>query len=227
MEKKRKIVIVGDNLRLAKSLGLFLLSKGFSIRLCETQLQIEEAFKQEDFHLCLLSYAMQKNENIALKIRRYDKHIPIVFMLDRLMEKQELEDLQLTDIDFIVKPFSMGEIVKKIQAAFDTSLKKRGDEEIFAIGSFIFDANRKLLIGKKKKTIQLTTKESELLRFLCKKMGNVADRASILEKVWKTNDSANARTIDVYINKLRKYLSADDSIVIENIYGEGYKLSVN
>ena len=58
-------------------------------------------------------------------------------------------------------------------------------------------------------------------------MGNVADRASILEKVWKTNDSANARTIDVYINKLRKYLSADDSIVIENIYGVGYKLSVN
>ena len=168
MEKKRKIVIVGDNLRLAKSLGLFLLSKGFSIRLCETQLQIEEAFKQEDFHLCLLSYAMQKNENIALKIRRYDKHIPIVFMLDRLMEKQELEDLQLTDIDFIVKPFSMGEIVKKIQAARYV-LKKRGDEEIFAIGSLFLILIENLLIGKKKKTIQLTPKESELLRFLCKK----------------------------------------------------------
>ncbi len=228
MEEKKKIIIFGDNRYSNKTLSLFLMSKDFLVRICETKLQLDEVLRKEDYHLVLISSLLQdiQIEDVILEIRQYAANISIVCMCAKAADQQLLIKYQLSDLYFIIKPFSIDELFNKIQEAFNKLLQKRNTLAIFTIGILIFDANKQLLIGKKKKQIKLTPKESELLRFLCEKKESIVDRTAILEKIWKNKKTANARTIDVYINKLRKYLNEDNHVIIENIYGVGYRLSV-
>ena len=228
METKRKILIAEDDVNLGKVLSSYLAAKGFEITLCENGEQAYEAFLKEDYNLCLLDIMMPIKDGYTLsaEIRNRDKEIPIIFMSVKSMEEDVLKGFQMDVDDYIIKPFSIEELLMRIQAILRRSLKPEDEIQTFNIGKLIFDSNRQLLIFRKNKQIKLTSKETALLLVLCKKMGNVVNRSYILNKVWDNNDYYNARSMDVYINKLRKYLSEDPNVSLINVHGVGFKLAI-
>jgi len=228
METKRKILIAEDDVNLGKVLSSYLAAKGFEITLCENGEQAYESFLKEDYNLCLFDIMMPIKDGYTLsaEIRNRDKEIPIIFMSVKSLEEDVLKGFQMDVDDYIIKPFSIEELLMRIQAILRRSLKPEDEIQTFNIGKLIFDSNRQLLIFKKNKQIKLTSKETALLLVLSRKMGNVVNRSYILNKVWDNNDYYNARSMDVYINKLRKYLSEDPTVSLINVHGVGFKLAV-
>lgn len=227
METKRKILIAEDDVNLGKVLSSYLAAKGFDITLCENGEQAYNEFLKEDYSLCLLDIMMPVKDGYTLssEIRNRDKNIPIIFMSVKSLEDDILKGFQMDIDDYVIKPFSIEELLMRIQAILRRSSKEEEEVHIYSIGKLIFDSNRQLLSCKKNKPIKLTSKESALLLVLCKKMGTVVNRAYILNKVWENNNYYNARSMDVYINKLRKYLSEDSNVSLINVHGVGFKLT--
>lgn len=228
MEAKRKILIAEDDVNLGKVLSSYLTAKGFDITLCENGEQAYNEFIKEDYSLCLLDIMMPIKDGYTLssEIRNRDKNIPIIFMSVKSLEDDVLKGFQMDVDDYVIKPFSIEELLMRIQAILRRSSKQEEKEvHLYPIGKLMFDSNRQLLSYKKNKTIKLTSKESALLLVLCKKMGTVVNRAYILNKVWENNNYYNARSMDVYINKLRKYLSEDPNVSLINVHGVGFKLT--
>ncbi|MCK4880524.1 MAG: response regulator transcription factor, partial [Bacteroidales bacterium] len=126
--------------------------------------------------------------------------------------------------DYITKPFSMEELLFRIEAILRRTKGNRGvDKENWEIGSFSFDVNRQMLTGNGIEQ-KLTTKESELLKLLCNNINQVLERNFALKAIWIDDNYFNARSMDVYITKLRKYLKPDPAVQIINVHGKGYKL---
>ncbi|NLJ82539.1 MAG: response regulator transcription factor [Bacteroidales bacterium] len=228
METKRKILIAEDDVNLGKVLSSYLIAKGFDVTLCENGEQAYDAFLHGDFNLCLLDIMMPIKDGYTLsaEIRAKDKDIPIIFMSVKSLEEDVLKGFQMDIDDYIIKPFSIEELLMRIQAILRRTIKPEDETQIYTIGKLVFDANRQLLTVRKNKQLKLTSKETALLHVLCKKMGNVANRSYILNKVWDSADYYNARSMDVYINKLRKYLSEDPNVSLINVHGVGFKLVV-
>jgi DNA-binding response OmpR family regulator len=162
---------------------------------------------------------------LARDIRMIDPEIPIIFLTAKSMKEDVLEGFSIGADDYITKPFSMEELLYRIEAILRRTkggTAKTGQTE-FEIGRYHFDANKQILSldGQGQK---LTTKESELLRLLCSNANDVLERNFALKSIWDDDNYFNARSMDVYITKLRKYLKEDPSLEILNIHGKGYKL---
>ena len=150
--------------------------------------------------------------------------IPIIFLTAKSMKEDVLEGFSLGADDYITKPFSMEELLFRIEAIFRRTKGNRGtDKDSWEIGSFTVDVNKQLLTGNGVEQ-KLTTKESELLKLLCNNMNQVLERNFALKAIWIDDNYFNARSMDVYITKLRKYLKADPGVQIINVHGKGYKL---
>lgn len=227
METKRKILIAEDDINLGKVLSSYLTAKGFDVVLCENGETAMAEFLKDDYNLCLLDIMMPIKDGYTLssEIRNRDKNIPIIFMSVKSLEDDILKGFQMDIDDYVVKPFSIEELLMRIQAILRRSSQQQEEVDLYNIGKLIFDSNRQLLNFKKNKLIKLTSKESALLLVLCKKMGTVVNRSYILNKVWENNNYYNARSMDVYINKLRKYLSEDPNVSLINVHGVGFKLT--
>ena len=138
------------------------------------------------------------------------------------MKEDVLEGFSLGADDYITKPFSMEELLFRIEAILRRTKGTRGfDKESWEIGSFTFDVNKQMLTGDGTEQ-KLTTKESELLKLLCNNMNQVLERNFALKAIWIDDNYFNARSMDVYITKLRKYLKADPGVQIINVHGKGY-----
>jgi DNA-binding response OmpR family regulator len=150
--------------------------------------------------------------------------IPIIFLTAKSMKEDVLEGFSLGADDYITKPFSMEELLFRIEAILRRTKGPRGiDKEIWEIGSFTFDVNKQMLTGNETEQ-KLTTKESELLKLLCNNINQVLERNFALKAIWIDDNYFNARSMDVYITKLRKYLKPDPGVQIINVHGKGYKL---
>ena len=153
--------------------------------------------------------------------------IPIIFLTAKSMKEDVLEGFSLGADDYITKPFSMEELLFRIEAILRRTKGTRGaDKESWEIGSFTFDVNKQMLTGNEMEQ-KLTTKESELLKLLCNNINQVLERNFALKAIWIDDNYFNARSMDVYITKLRKYLKADPGVQIINVHGKGYKLVVD
>ncbi|MDD2622554.1 MAG: response regulator transcription factor [Bacteroidales bacterium] len=228
METKQKILIAEDDINLGKVIGSYLQAKGFEVTLCENGSQALDEFQKDDFSLCLLDIMMPVKNGYVLstEIRDRDKKIPIVFMSVKSLEEDVLKGFQLDIDDYIIKPFSIEELLMRIQAILRRTCNVDDEVKVFQIGKILFDSDTQLLVYRKNKQVRLTSKENALLYVLCAKMGMIVNRSYILKKVWENNDHYNARSIDVYINRLRKYLRHDSNISILNVHGIGFKLIV-
>ena len=161
---------------------------------------------------------------LASEIRIMNSSIPIIFLTAKSMKEDVLEGFSLGADDYITKPFSMEELLFRIEAILRRTKGTRGlDKESWEIGSFTFDVNKQMLTGDGTEQ-KLTTKESELLKLLCNNMNQVLERNFALKAIWIDDNYFNARSMDVYITKLRKYLKADPGVQIINVHGKGYKL---
>ncbi len=226
MENKLKILLCEDDENLGVLLKEFLHAKGFSADLCSDGEKGYKEFLKGKYDLCVLDVMMPKKDGFTLaqEIRNVNGEVPIIFLTAKNMKEDVLEGFKLGADDYITKPFSMEELVFRIGAIFRRIQGKKSKEiTVFKLGKLTFDTQKQVLISDSK-TQKLTTKESELLTLLCTHMNDVLERNYALKHIWIDDNYFNARSMDVYITKLRKLLKEDPSIEIINIHGKGYKL---
>ena len=215
-----------DDENLGMLLREYLQAKGFEAVLCPDGEVGYREFQKAKFDICVLDVMMPKKDGFALAqdIRQQNAEMPIIFLTAKVLKEDILEGFKIGADDYITKPFSMEELVLRIEAILRrVKGKKSRENTVYHIGRFTFDTQKQLLTIGEKQT-KLTTKENELLALLCAHSNEILLRDYALKTIWIDDNYFNARSMDVYITKLRKHLKDDDQIEIINIHGRGYKL---
>jgi len=230
MKKEIKILLAEDDKNLGNILKAYLEAKGYPTVLCENGKIAFEAYKRGTFDFCVLDIMMPEMDGFTLakKIRTIDKDVPILFLSAKAMQEDRIQGFEVGADDYLTKPFSMEELLLRIKAIMrrSASLDKNVSKSSFTFGKYTFEYNRQLLIIDNKEQ-KLTSKEAELLKLLCENVNNVLDRTVALNKIWFDDSYFNARSMDVYVTKLRKYLKEDDNVELINVHGVGFKLVVS
>jgi DNA-binding response OmpR family regulator len=226
MDEKVKIFMCEDDENLGMLLREYLQAKGYDVDLFSDGEAGARAFPKNQYNICLLDVMMPKKDGFTLaqEIRQLSSEIPIVFLTAKTLKEDVLEGFKIGADDYLTKPFSMEELLLRIEAILRrVNGKKAKDVAFYKIGSFTFDTQKQTL-AYGKEVSKLTTKESELLSLLCSHANEILERNYALKNIWGNDNYFNARSMDVYITKLRKLLKDDSSIEIINIHGKGYKL---
>jgi DNA-binding response OmpR family regulator len=228
MEEKLRLFLCEDDENLGMLLREYLQAKGFDTDLYPDGEAGYRGFVKEKYDLCVLDVMMPKKDGITLvkEIRAINSEIPIIFLTAKNMKEDILEGFKAGADDYITKPFSMEELVLRIEAIIRRVRgKKVKEQQVYNFGNLKFDTQKQILTIGDQET-KLTTKESELLALLCAHANQILERNHALKQIWVDDNYFNARSMDVYITKLRKLLKADPEIEIINIHGKGYKLIV-
>lgn len=226
MEENLKILLCEDDENLGMLLREYLQAKGYEAVLCPDGEAGYREFQKTKFDICVLDVMMPKKDGFTLaqEIRQINSEMPIIFLTAKTQKEDILEGFKLGADDYITKPFSMEELVMRVEAILRRVRGKKSREcTVYHIGRFTFDTQKQLLTIGDKHT-KLTTKENELLALLCAHANEILQRDFALKTIWIDDNYFNARSMDVYITKLRKHLKDDDQIEIINIHGKGYKL---
>ncbi len=230
MKKEMHFLLAEDDKNLGNVLKAYLEAKGFTTDLCTDGKAALERFKRGEYDFCILDIMMPIMDGFTLakEIRKLDKKVPFLFLTAKAMQEDKVQGFEVGADDYLTKPFSMEELLLRIKAILRRSQaenEKGSEASIFSFGSYVFDYNRQLLT-KGNSNQKLTSKEADLLKLLCQNMNNVLDRSVALNKIWFDDSYFNARSMDVYITKLRKYLKGDPSVELINVHGVGFKLVV-
>ena len=204
----------------------YLQAKGYEADLCPDGEAGYKAFLKDEYDMCVLDVMMPKMDGfqLAQEIRQVNQEIPIIFLTAKNLKEDIFEGFKIGADDYITKPFSMEELVYRMEAILRrVHGKQQKNVSVYHIGRFIFDTRRQILAIGDKQT-KLTTKESELLILLCAHANDVLQRELALKTIWIDDNYFNARSMDVYITKLRKHLKDDPEIEINNVHGKGYRL---
>jgi DNA-binding response OmpR family regulator len=226
MDEKLRILLCEDDENLGMLLREYLQAKGYNADLYADGESGYKAFLKGKYDICVLDIMMPKKDGfqLAQEIRTINSDVPVIFLTAKALKEDILEGFKLGADDYITKPFSMEELVMRIDAIMRRVKGKKGKEiTMYKIGRFTFDTQKQVLIIDDIST-KLTTKESELLSLLCAHVNEILERNFALKTIWIDDNYFNARSMDVYITKLRKHLKADPTIEIINIHGKGYKL---
>ncbi|MBK6627049.1 MAG: response regulator transcription factor [Flavobacteriales bacterium] len=229
-----KLLVVEDDPNLGTLLAEYLRVKGFEVDLRADGEAGLKAFRssteaRERYDLLLLDVMMPVKDGFTLarEIRRSDTQVPIIFLTAKSMKQDTIQGFQAGADDYLTKPFSMEELVLRVQAVLRRSAGLGlGTEQPqhHTIGSYTFDV-RKQLLRRGEEERKLTTKESELLRLLCLHRNGLLERRQALREIWGDDNYFNGRSMDVYIAKLRKHLREDPEVEIINIHGQGFRLA--
>jgi DNA-binding response OmpR family regulator len=230
MKKNIKILLAEDDTNLGNLLCDYLKAKGYHTVLAANGEEAFNLFAKGSYNLCLLDVMMPIKDGftVAKKIRKINDKIPIIFLTAKSMKEDTLHGFEAGADDYITKPFSMEELLARISAVLRRSIgdNKEQEQTSFTIGKYLFDyKKRSLLIDKE--SLRLTSKENDLLRLLCLNEGKVLERTYALKAIWEDDNYFNARSMDVYIAKLRKHLKKDSSIEIMNVHGRGFRFMLH
>lgn len=224
--EKVKILLCEDDENLGMLLREYLQTRGYDADLQPDGEAGYKAFTKNKYDLCVLDVMMPKKDGFTLAsdIRSINTEVPIIFLTAKSMKEDILQGFKLGADDYLSKPFSMEELLSRIESILRRVRgKKVKDVTQFNIGGFMFDAQKQIIIFEGE-TRKLTTKESELLKLLASNANNILERNYALKTIWEDDNYFNARSMDVYITKLRKILKDDPNVAIINIHGKGYKL---
>jgi DNA-binding response OmpR family regulator len=184
-----------------------------------------EAFKENDFDICVLDVMLPKMDGftLAMEIRKRDRDIPILFLTAKSLKDDRLEGLRLGADDYITKPFSIEELILRIEVFLKRNkVQSSVTSQRYTLGQYTFDYdNLKLENGSGAQT--LTQREADLLKYLAENANRVIKRSDILLSVWGEDDYFLGRSLDVFVSRLRKYLKGDERINIENVHGVGFR----
>lgn len=224
---KVSILLVEDDENLAFVIKDNLRLNGYEIVHKADGQQAIEAFENHQFDLCLLDVMLPKIDGFELSknIRRQDKNIPILFLTAKSMQEDKLEGFKSGGDDYITKPFSMEELIFRIEVFLKRNRANSDQRQLFEIGELTFQYNE-LCLTHNENDKHLTQKEADVLRCLCLHANKVIKREEILKEVWGDDDYFLGRSLDVFISKLRKYLSADPAVSIVNRHGIGFELVI-
>jgi DNA-binding response OmpR family regulator len=229
---KIRLLLAEDDENLSFMLEQYLLQKGYDVTVKSNGQDAFDVFCKKPFDLLILDVMMPKLDgfNLARKIREINQNVPIIFLTAKGSKEDTLEGFNAGGDDYITKPFSIDELLARINAVLKrTNVFKaiESDQNVFEIGDYTFYYNEKELIhNPSKEKLNLTTKEADLLRLFAIHKNDLLDRSFALKSVWGDDNYYNSRSMDVYIAKLRKYLSKDENISIVNVHGKGFKLYV-
>ena len=225
---KQKLLIVEDDENLGQILKEYLEIKGYETDLRRDGEAGLAAFKQNTYDCCLLDIMMPKKDGFSLgrDIRAIDRNIPFIFLTAKSLQEDKLKGLKIGADDYITKPFSMEELILRLQAILKRTEKGEEKQTHFKINSLQFDHKHQKLT-RNGTTTQLTSKEADLLLLLCQNMNQVMNRSAALNIIWGDDSYFNARSMDVYITKLRKHLQADEKVNIITVHGQGFRLVVD
>ncbi len=203
--------------------------QGYQITYFEDGAKAMAAIANQRFDLCILDVMLPEVDGftIAKEIRKYDQEVPIIFLTAKSLKEDKIHGLKLGGDDYITKPFSIEELILKIEIFLRRSKISIPQEVLsFRIGAYEFDY-KNLSLSKESKQKVLTQKEADLLKYFVQNKNMVLKRSDILETIWGEDDYFMGRSLDVFISRLRKYLKEDDALKIENIHGVGFKLKSN
>lgn len=188
-----------------------------------------ETFKKDSFDICIFDIMMPKMDgfDLAEKVRKINSDVPIIFLSAKTLKEDRIRGLRLGADDYLVKPFSIEELLLKIEIFLKRSQKSSISENvIYTIGKYQFDSKNYLVFTDTEK-ISLTQREAELLKLFLDNKNVVMKREEILKSLWGNDDYFMGRSLDVFISRLRKILSTETGIAIENLHGIGFKFSIN
>ena len=223
---KTKILLAEDDENLGLLLKEYLKAKNFDAELFNNGEKALKSFERSPFDICVVDVMMPVMDGFTLakEIRIRNKTVPIIFLTAKSMKEDVIEGFTIGADDYITKPFSMEELIFRIDAILRRIKGNQGQEEtIYKLGQYEFDFNKQTLIFADKAQ-KLTTKESDLLKLLCENKNSLLERNYALKSIWIEDSYFKARSMDVYITKLRKYLKEEPGIQILNIHGKGFKL---
>lgn len=221
-----KVLYVEDELFLGKIVRESLESRGFDVTMESDGAKVMDQFKTSKPDICVLDVMLPNKDGftIADEIRELDKEVPIIFLTAKTQTEDVVKGFSLGGNDYIRKPFSMEELIVRIQNLLKS--KSEGTQKInggvAVIGKYNFQLNRQLLSNGKEER-KLSFRESELLKLLYENRDKIIDRKDILNLLWGNDSFFNSRNLDVYITKLRSYLKEDPSLEIITIKGIGYR----
>ncbi len=226
-----KVLLVEDEANLGLILKDYLIAKGYDTTLATDGQQGFDAFTKQKYDICLIDIMLPIKDGytLAKEIRQSDQYVPIIFLTAKSLPDDKIEGFKAGADDYLTKPFNMEELIMRIKAVLKRTSVVAGSVDSdgnFVIGKYHFDSTKQILktdSGEKK----LTSKESDLLRLLALNLNKTLDRNFALKSIWHDDSYFNARSMDVYITKLRKYLAEDKEIEILNVHGKGFKLLVN
>ena len=226
----KNILLVEDDQNLGFVIEDNLSVRGYNVLRCVDGLDGLDTFRSGAFDLCILDVMLPKMDGFSLarSIREQDKRVPIIFLTAKSMLDDKLEGFGTGGDDYIVKPFSMEELVCRMEVFLRRIQSKdiaAPQPEQYSIGAYTFDVQNLTLRCQQYSKV-LTQKEADILKCFCKNKGLVIRREEILNDVWGTDDYFVGRSMDVFISKLRKYLAKDPQIEIVNYHGVGFKLKV-
>ncbi len=226
-----RLLLAEDDRNLGNILKNYLDAKGYATTLCVNGQEAIDVFNRKEFDFCILDIMMPVKDGfaVAAEIRAVDKKIPILFLTAKTLQEDKLKGFEIGADDYITKPFSMEELLLRLHAILrrtDEPAKTMTSDSVFTLGKYTFDYNRQTLISRNKEQ-KLTSKEAGLLRLLCTHANEVLDRSTALNEIWNDDSYFNARSMDVYIVKLRKYLKEDPNVELLNVHGVGFKLVMN
>ena len=230
MTTKAKILLAEDDKNLGYILSEYLTMNQFDITLCKTGVEALKMYQKRVFDMCIFDVMMPEMDGFSLakRIRDIDTQIPILFLTAKMLKVDKLKGFKIGADDYIVKPVDEEELIARIEAVLKRTQFYNQTENIeteYIIGNYEFNFSRQTLkINNNAQS--LTIKEAEILKALCDSQGNILDRKLTLKKLWGEQDYFTRKSMDVFIYKLRKYLSEDSTIEIRNVHGKGFILEV-
>lgn len=230
MDNAIKLLLCEDDPNLGSLLAQYLVAKGYSVDHRADGKQGWEAYSKGRYDLLILDVMMPLKDGFTLarEIRARDERTPIIFLTAKSMKQDTITGFQSGGDDYLTKPFSMEELILRVNAVLKRArglAPKEEEPTKFELGSYVFDLRKQTLTGEHdQEPRKLTTKETDLLRMLCLHRNGLLPRDLALKEVWGDDNYFNGRSMDVYIAKLRKYLAPDPRVEILNVHGKGFRL---
>lgn len=223
---KTRILLAEDDESFGILLREYLQAKNFEVDLLGNGEKALRSFERNHYDICVFDVMMPIKDGFTLArdVRMINSDIPIIFLTAKSLKEDVLEGFKIGADDYITKPFSMEELIFRLEAILR---RTKGDatesQSQFIIGEYLFDSTKQSLVFKGEER-KLTTKEADLLKLLCLNANKILERNFALKSIWVDDSYFNARSMDVYITKLRKYLKEDPKVEILNVHGKGFKL---
>ncbi|NRB48007.1 MAG: response regulator transcription factor [Saprospiraceae bacterium] len=230
MKTRQSILIAEDDANFGMMLKIFLEMNGYRVRLCGDGEEAYQVFKEDHFDLGIFDVMMPLVDGFSLadRISKINKHLPFIFLTAKALKEDQIRGYKIGALDYLIKPFDPEILLLKLKVLLPHAEKTSASNGLsFTIGSFVFDYPKRALdlAGEVKK---LSPKEAELLKLLCEKEGEVLPHTEAMIKIWKNDDYFTKQSMNVFISKLRKYLSKDKAHTIEitNLHSTGFILQV-
>ena len=225
----KKVLLAEDDLDFADVLKQYLELYDYHITWAKDGEEAFSLFQKETFDICVFDVMMPKMDgfDLAERVRKINSDVPIIFLSAKTLKEDRIKGLRLGADDYLVKPFSIEELLLKIEIFLKRSQKSSLSENvIYNVGKYQFDSKNYLVFTDTEK-ISLTQREAELLKLFLDNKNVVMKREEILKSLWGNDDYFMGRSLDVFISRLRKILSTETGIAIENLHGIGFRFSIN